>query len=89
MKPMKPMKPMKRMKRPLAVLCLLVPLSVNAALPYEIGSMFRNSGCRIVKAEQVAKTHLDGQRVFVAWCSATTVYLSVIKCEGHSCRIME
>jgi hypothetical protein len=80
---------LKRIISLLAVMCFLAPLGVDAAVPYEIRTTFESAGCQILKVEEVAKTDFDAQRVFVAWCSSTTVYLMVIKCQGYSCRIID
>jgi hypothetical protein len=80
---------MKRTKGLLAALCFAIPLNASAVVPYDIGAKFHDAGCRIVRSEQVARTELDAQRVFVAWCSGMEVYLMVIKCEGRLCRVIE
>ncbi len=77
-----------RTKLGLAVLGLVIPIAASAAIPYEIETKFRDAGCRIVTAQKVARTDLDAQRVYVAWCSAVDVYLMVVKCKGRLCRVV-
>lgn len=77
-----------RAKVLLAVLSLALPIVANAAIPYEIETKFRDAGCRIVTAQKVARTDLDAQQVYVAWCSAVDVYLMVVKCKGRLCRVV-
>jgi hypothetical protein len=80
---------MKRTKGLLAALCCAIPLNASAVVPYDIAAKFRDAGCRVVRAEQVARTELDAQRVFVAWCSGMEVYLMVVKCNGRLCSVIE
>lgn len=77
-----------RFKTALAALGLALPLVAGAAIPYEIETKFRDAGCRIVTAQKVARTDLDAQQVYVAWCSAVEVYLMVVKCKGRLCRVV-
>ena len=77
-----------RTKILLAVLSLVLPIAANAVIPYEIETKFRDAGCRIVSAQKVARTDLDAQQVYVAWCSAIDVYLMVVKCKGRLCRVV-
>ncbi len=72
----------------LAAFGLALPLVTTAAIPYEIETKFRDAGCRIVSAQKVARTDLDAQQVYVAWCSAIDVYLMVVKCKGRLCRVV-
>ena len=80
---------MRRTKSLLAGLCFISVLGVVFSYetlgdglppPYEIRAKFSDAGCRIVDVEQVARTDLDRQRVYVAWCSGMDVYLMVVHC---------
>lgn len=72
----------------LLVLLLALPIGKAAAVPSDVSAQFESSGCRIVRVKKVANTQLDGQIVYVAWCSAMSIYLSVMKCEYGICRII-
>lgn len=78
-----------RTKVLLAVLGLAAPIVANAIIPFEIETKFRDAGCRVVTAQKVARTDLDAQQVYVAWCSAVDVYLMVVKCKGRLCRVVD
>lgn len=77
-----------RIKIVFAMLGLTLPIAASAVIPYEIETKFRDAGCRIVTAQKVARTDLDAQQVYVAWCSAVDVYLMVVKCKGRLCRVV-
>ncbi len=68
---------------------LLFPLSVAAEVdvPYRVKTIFKDAGCRIIRVQKVARTDLDAQSVYVAWCSGSDVYLQVAKCDGFSCHL--
>ena len=77
-----------RIRIALTALGLALPIAASAVIPYEIETKFRDAGCRIVTAQKVARTDLDAQQVYVAWCSAVEVYLMVVKCKGRLCRVV-
>lgn len=77
-----------RIRIALTALGLALPVAASAVIPYEIETKFRDAGCRIVTAQKVARTDLDAQQVYVAWCSAVEVYLMVVKCKGRLCRVV-
>ena len=80
---------LKRLRIGMLAVCVLFPMLAPAetVVPYKIKTIFKDAGCRIVRVAKVARTDLDFQSVYVAWCSGSDVYLSVVKCNGLSCRI--
>jgi hypothetical protein len=80
---------MKTARSLLVALCILVPQSVRAEVPYDINAMFNNAGCRTLQTREVARTEIGRQRVYVAWCSGLDVYLLIIKCDGFACRLVD
>ncbi|MBL3529076.1 MAG: hypothetical protein JMN27_15925 [gamma proteobacterium endosymbiont of Lamellibrachia anaximandri] len=72
----------------IAVLVLLSAMATPAfsASYYLVESTFRDAGCDSFKTKLLAA--MEGQEIYVGWCSALENYLLVVECGFADCRVL-